>query len=761
MILDEFSGKAVLIVEDQVDIAEAIRMVFKQAILDVQIASSVTAALEALRSLRFSAILLDLVIPNEDSWAVLRAANALKPKIPVIVMTGLGDERIAAKAFRQGACDYMIKTLDFYEQLPAALLRAFKLSEANETLCAQEMLLHAVVKGTTDAIFIKDCQRRYLVVNNAAAQLIGRDAKEIIGSTDHDLLPHENAERIAEDDNRCLQTGESLTFSEEMDFATGKTVLLTTKSPIWDDKNQIAGLIGVARDVTELKRTEEVLRINERHFRSALEAAKMSAWQYDGALDRVNFDERGLEFMGLDRDRPDGTYAEFLALLHADDRATVEEAVAKSMAKAVHYRTEFRVPQKDGSMRWLATNGHAYIDPGSGAKRMLGVMWDISERKKSEERMLQAEKINALGQLAGGVAHDFNNQLSIILGYCEMLEQQLQESDPKRFVRNILTATQRSAALTKNLLAFARKGQYQKTPVNIHRILAETTEMLERSLDKKIVIVQDLKAHAPVTLGDPSQLQNALLNLAINARDAMPNGGVLTFSTENVLRADLNGAAHSNDLNADEYIRINVRDTGTGMSDEVQRHLFEPYFTTKPVGKGTGMGLASVYGTVKNHKGAVQVHSQLGRGTTFKVYLPVERDTAAALPPKIKNVRSLKKLRILLVDDEEIVRSMLSYTLSSRGHMVREAFNGRDAVEIYKRHWNEIDLVILDMIMPEMNGSETFREMKKLNPRIKALVSSGYSQEEVQAILDEGVTGFIEKPFEQHRLDALLERVAT
>ena len=398
----------------------------------------------------------------------------------------------------------------------------------------------------------------------------------------------------------------------------------------------------------------------------------------------------------------------------------------------------------------------------------LRVYWnDISAQKhaevalrKTQEQLNQSQKMDAIGKLAGGVAHDFNNQLNVMMGYAEMLAQRMTDPKLKRFAENIVTSAHRSGDLTKKLLAFSRKGQHQAVPMSIHVILTETAEMLERTIDKRIAIKTVLNAEEDVISGDPSQVQNAFLNLAVNARDAMPEGGEVEISTENVYLDSAGLAQHSGEAIPGDYLRICIRDTGTGMSDEVKRHLFEPFFTTKPVGKGTGMGLASVFGTVKNHKGLINVYSEVGHGTEFKIYLPMAEQTSAAAVTRAKLPKIAKNLRILLVEDEDILREMFREMLRLGEHDITEAENGRKALDVYRQDWKKIDLVILDMIMPEMNGPDTFRAMKKINPKIIALLSTGFSlNTEVQSVLDEGVRGFIQKPFMPDDILSLITKV--
>ena len=375
---------------------------------------------------------------------------------------------------------------------------------------------------------------------------------------------------------------------------------------------------------------------------------------------------------------------------------------------------------------------------------------DITERRMIERRLRQSEKMEAIGQLAGGIAHDFNNQLAGIVGYAELLRNALADRPALAgYAEAILRAADRSSDLTRQLLAFSRRGKYLSAPVDLHQILGEVVLMLERSIDKRIVIKSRLLAECAVVKGDPSQLENALLNLAINARDAMPDGGLLVLSTEVVALDEAFCAESPFQLSPGPHVKVVVADTGVGMDEAIQVRLFEPFFTTKEAGRGTGMGLAAVYGTVKSHQGAVTVHSEPNRGTQVTLYFPLERSPAG---PKnqAESVSPATPLaaRVLLVDDEASVRETTAKMLTDLGCRVTTAADGEEALALFERVHQDIDLVILDLIMPKVGGRETFLGLRRIEPNLAVLLSSGYSVEgEVQAILELGARGFIEKPF--------------
>ena len=466
------------------------------------------------------------------------------------------------------------------------------------------------------------------------------------------------------------------------------------------------------------------------------------------------------ETIGYSQDEIE-TGIQFIDIVHEEDKI-------KIMTKYKQYINEEDIPKttqlniisKNGQIVPIETLGIQIQYEGKPAN-LLSVR-DITDRIKSErekkeleERIKQSEKMEAVGQLAGGIAHDFNNQLAGIVGYADLLQGKLKDNSELAFyTENILKASKRAADLTSQLLAFARKGKYLSIPVDIHKTIYEVVTLLKHSIDKRITIKQHLDAHPPITTGDPTQLQNALLNLALNAKDAMPDGGDLIFATEITELDKSLCEQYSFDILPGTYLLVTVTDTGIGIPDEIQKQIFEPFFTTKQKGAGTGMGLAAVYGTIKNHKGGISVESQEGHETTFRLYLPLSKSIPEKIEEELLSLTlASNPANILLVDDEKMVCDTVSRMLETLGHKVIIAQNGIDAVNEYRHSWKLIDLVILDMSMPGMDGNDTFLEMRKINPDITALLSSGYSMDgEIEKILKKGIRGFIQKPFRQETL---------
>ncbi|MHC4871684.1 MAG: PAS domain-containing hybrid sensor histidine kinase/response regulator [Planctomycetota bacterium] len=387
---------------------------------------------------------------------------------------------------------------------------------------------------------------------------------------------------------------------------------------------------------------------------------------------------------------------------------------------------------------------------------------DVTVLRRTEEQLRQTEKMNAIGLLAGGIAHDLNNQLAPVLGYADMLAQKLDDEKLKKYAEGIIAGGRHCADRVQQLLAFARKGILDAmVPVDIHQTIREVSEFLKQGIDKRIRIHQHLDAAMPTAIGDKAQLQSIILNLALNAAAAMPNGGDLTFSTDTAELDEPFCKEHPFTPEAGRFLKIAVSDTGTGMNEDTQKRIFEPFFTTRGPGEGTGMGLASVYGSVERHKGTITVESEPEKGSTFTIYLPlIEAEKRKSTTTITRRSVVEKTARILLVDDEDIVREIAADMLSELGHKVTVIDDSKKAVEHYKESWQDIDLVIMDMMMPELSGSETFIAMHNINPDIKSIICSGYDlNPEVQELLKKGVMAFVHKPFEQAELSGKVAQV--
>jgi PAS domain S-box-containing protein len=394
-----------------------------------------------------------------------------------------------------------------------------------------------------------------------------------------------------------------------------------------------------------------------------------------------------------------------------------------------------------------------------GSDEVLVVIRNLTERRRLEQQVLQAQKMESLGTLAGGIAHDFNNILAGILGYASFLKSTLGSgSDVFKYVDTIERSAARAADLTSKLLAFTRGGKADHRPLDINKLVLETLEIIRHTIDKSIVIEPRLDGSLPTVLGDAGQVQQVVMNLCVNARDAMPGGGRLAIASETAVFGKGDPQAPPG-APPGSYVKLVVSDTGSGMDPHVLPRIFDPFFTTKTAGQGSGLGLSVVYGIVKGHDGFITVGSQPGQGSRFSVFFPASgrpEARAAAAPAALRGNDEL----VLVVDDEEDICSFIGDVLRSHGYRVLLCHSGEQALQLYEQRAGEIDLVILDMVMPGLNGEETFLKMKALNPAVRALLSTGFSQNgRVSHLMDQGVKAFIQKPYDFIQLLAKLRQV--
>ena len=697
-------------------------------------------------------------VRREPVYRVGDPATRSELAVPMLVrgqLLGiLNSESVELDAFSEA--DERLLTILAGQLAPAlARLRAILASHGREER------YRAIFEHSGRAMVFLEEDGTVSICNKKFERLSGWPREEVEGRTkwmafvagEADLL------RISEIRQRRFSGDAGTPRSYEFEFLarSGARSLVVATSTLMPGKAQA---LVVLEDITERRRMEQAVAASEDRYRSLFNEVPVGLYQTTPDGRHLAGNRTYLEMIGV---------KDLAALEHwnvASGYARPEERAlwCQEMEARGFIRREAEWHCPDGRVIWVDERARFCRD-AQGTVHYDGSVLDITERKLAElaegnlrDRLRQAEKLEAIGQLAGGVAHDFNNQLCAITAFAESLEELAAEETQKRFAQNILRSCQRSADLTRKLLAFARKGSLVSEPVDLHQIILEVVSLLKHTLDKRIVLRTRLAAERWVVEGDPTQLENALMNLAINARDAMPGGGLLAFETRIRTLDDAICRTMPYEINPGTYLEVALTDTGTGMEPETLQHIFEPFFTTKGLGQGTGLGLASVYGTVNQHHGYIQVYSTPGHGACFKLYLPLGGGTVPVVMPVARRVQPGTG-HILFVDDEPFVVQGASTFLESLNYRVTVCEDGADCLEIFAREWRNVDLVILDMVMPGIGGQETFQALRRIHPEARVLLISGFNlEDEARQLLKAGARGYLQKPFRRYELAIAVAR---
>ncbi len=609
--------------------------------------------------------------------------------------------------------------------------------------------LIAILESTSDLVSLAKSDTEITYINKAGLQMLGySDPSQIKELKIKNIHPKETLEKI---ENVAIPTahkngiwsGETAVITSSGEITPVSQVIMTHKSLT----GEIEFYSTIMRDITAEKRAEEELRNSESKYRNLIEQSNDAIYILQGST-FILVNQKFVDMFGYESHEilnPDFDFMNLVSPLSHDLIRRRERMYDDGITPTTQY--EFLARNKDGkdfeveaSISKIANRDDLIIQ---------GTIRDISERKRLEERVSQTQKMEAVGRLAGGVAHDFNNLLTAILGSAELAGLYC-ESDSKqlKYINDISDTAERAASLTKQLLAFSRKQMISPTALNLNDVLDNMKRMLSRIIGEDIQLKFEQNSELWNIRADINQVEQIIVNIMVNARDAMPNGGMITFETENVT-LDENYLDRNLNESPGDYILLAISDTGIGISKEIVDHIFEPFFTTKGVEKGTGLGLATVYGIIKQNKGLIRVYSEGGRGTTFKIYLPRYDAEIVEIEEKSdKKIEPVGKEKILVVEDEEVVKRLLENTLAEYGYEVLTASNGNEALEIVERANDSIDLLLTDVVMPHMSGSELATIVSEKNPRVKIIYMSGYTEDAIvdQGILKSGIN-FIYKPF--------------
>ncbi len=687
-------------------------------------------------------------VREEKGWIWVPGAGHVRSWIGVPIL--VRNEVIGGLSIDSSQLNFFTRRdVEVVQALAGQTAVALENARLYERVKRSEKRFRDVTANTGDWVWEVDSEGRYTYSSPVAEQILGYTPQEVLGKHFYDFFLPEEREKLKTAAFEVFERLEPFTTFVNFNLhKDGHTVILETSgTPMISPDGKLSGYSGVDRDITARVRAEEALAASEHKYRILVEHANDWIWTLDRKGNLTFFNRAAEEASGYKSE--DWLGKSFTPLILPEDLKNVQEVFINTLAgESQSY--EVSIYKRDGKLVTLAVNT-APLYEGNRIVGTVSMGRDVSIQKHLEDQLREAQKMEALGTLAGGIAHDFNNILGGILGYTSFIKSELPtEASLRTEVDAVISLVRRAAGLTEQLLAFARGGRYQVQPLNLNDIVDEVVKLLLRTVDKAILIKPVMNPDLAAIEGDSGQIQQMILNLCLNARDAMPGGGRLLIETENVTIDD-DSAGNFPGLKKGSYVLLSVSDTGMGMDTETKARIFDPFFTRKEgqgAEKHSGLGLSMVYGIVQSHSGAIEVDSEIGRGTTFRVYIP---STAREVvkPESILTGPLGGKETLLVVDDEEIILKPVKRILNKAGYKVLLANGGREALEFFRKRHKEIDLIILDMIMPDMNGSATYKELKRIDPDVKVLLSSGYSQNgQAQELLDDGVRGFLQKPYE-------------
>lgn len=752
----------ILIVEDEAIVAEDIRNTLQG--LGYTVSAVVSSGKEAITKIEEDKpdfVLMDIVLKGDMDGIETAGQIRSRFSIPVVYLTAFTDKKTIERAKLTEPFGYIVKPFEDKELHSTVEMALYK-HKMESKLKENESWLSTILKSIGDAVVVTDAESKIQFMNDVAQFLTGWECEKAMGKPLVDIfniVNEKTREKVEDPVAKVIRKGTIVGLANHTILISkdGTEIPIDDSgAPIRDEKGNIIGIVLVFHDIIERYEAEKKLQESEKRYRSLYKHALSGLYRSrisDGKIllaNKIVADMLGYE--SVEELTKEFKFSE----AYSQERRLELIRILEKEGSVGDF--EIEVKKKDGKKIDLIVSAKIFPEDGY----IEGAMIDITERKHLEHQVRQAQKMESIGTLAGGIAHDFNNLLMGIQGYASLM---LNDLDPDHnhynMLKNIEKQVKSGAELSAQLLGFARGGKYDVKLTHINKLLEKSAEMFGRT-KKEITIREKYAPDIWTVKVDQGQIEQVFLNLFVNAWQAMPDAGDIYLETSNVVFSK--SYTKPREVKPGKYVRISFTDTGVGMDKETSSRVFDPFFTTKGVEKGTGLGLASAYGIVKNHGGMIHVYSEKGHGSTFNIYLPAV--DAMAEPISFhdeEEVKHGKEEAILLIDDETIILDVGKDMLKMLGYKVFLASGGNEAIEIYKENKDKIDLVILDMIMPGMGGGETYKVLKSINPDVKAMLSSGYNiSGEAAEIMKQGVNDFIQKPFTMtklsHKIRNILEK---
>jgi PAS domain S-box-containing protein len=702
-------------------------------------ADTADGMIEALENRNWDIVFGDYSMPRFSGTDALRILREKGFDIPFIFVSGTMGEEIAVSAMQSGAQDYIVK--GNFRRLIPAIERELRDAEVRKVrlqlirgLRESEERYKVLAEAARDIIFIIDRGQKIRYINDFGASQQGRTPEEVIGKSIGELLSPDVALRQKPDLAAVFDTGKDAFHELKIPDPAGREIWGEAHlTPLRNNAGEIYAVLGIMRDITKRKKAEEALRRSEERFKRLVESVTNYIYTVKIEGGKASSTKHGpgcfavTGYMSDDYDDDPGLW---LRMVHEADRPAVAEQANRMLIGGEVKPLEHRILHKNGSIRWVRNAPVPRRDELGKVTAYDGLITDITQRKKLEEQLSHAQKMEAIGLLAGGIAHDFNNILGAIIGFGNIIDMKTKDDDPNKvFLKEILDAGDRATNLAKSLLTFSRKQIIELKSQNLNDIVKGVEKFLWRIIGEDIEIKSTLASEELTVMVDRGQIEQVLMNLATNAKDAMPGGGSF-FLTTGALRIDGDYVKRHGYGEPGKYALLTVTDTGSGMDDETRERIFEPFFTTKDIGMGTGLGLSLVYGIIKQHDGFINVYSETLQGTTFKIYLPLIN--IEAIPDDGISVSAYPEggsETLLVAEDDPVLRRMTADILGKFGYKIITAEDGEDALGKFMENKEEIRLLVLDVIMPKKNGKELYDEIKKIKPSIRVIFLSGYTSD--------------------------------